>query len=161
MLTDALLKSIRLIAFDFDGVFTNNEVLVNQDGVESVVCSRSDGLGLERVQSIGVEVIIISTETNSVVGVRANKLGIKCRSAVKNKGDEVSFICCQLGINLKEVMFVGNDINDIAAFRLVGVPVGVADSHEEINSYIIYKTKKNGGKGAVRELCDLVYRAQK
>jgi len=155
-----LLSTVSLIAFDFDGVFTDNTVYVSQDGVESVRCWRSDGLGLARLRSIGVESFIISTETNPVVLARAQKLKLPCKQGVEDKAATILAICMELQINPQSTMFVGNDINDIPAFQSIGIPVGVADAYPEIYPYILYRTQKPGGFGAVREICDLVYNAR-
>ncbi len=161
MLTDDLLTSIRLVAFDFDGVFTDNTVYISQDGIESVRCWRSDGLGLSRLSDVGVQAVIISTETNPVVTARAEKLKLTCKQGVEDKAAEILTICQELQIDPQQTMFVGNDINDINAFKSVGVPVAVADAYPEINLHVVYHTKKPGGFGAVREVCDLIVDANK
>lgn len=160
MLTTDLLSSVRLIAFDFDGVFTDNTVYVTQDGVESVRCWRSDGLGLSRLRSVGVQAFIISTEANPVVSARAQKLKLACKQGIEDKAAAVLATCLELDIPPEQTMFVGNDINDISAFKSVGLPVAVADAYPEIYPYVLYRTQKPGGMGAVREICDLVYNAK-
>ncbi len=160
MISQELLASVKLIAFDFDGVFTDNTVYVSQDGVESVRCWRSDGLGLSRLRSIGVQTFIISTETNPVVTARANKLNMLCKQSIEDKAAAILELCLELAISPEQVMFVGNDINDIPAFKLVGLPVAVADAYPEVDPYILLRTTKSGGLGAVREVCDLVFHAK-
>ncbi len=160
MLTIDLLSSVRLIAFDFDGVFTDNTVYVMQDGVESVRCWRSDGLGLSRLRSVGVQAFIISTEANPVVSARAKKLKLACKQGIEDKAAAILATCSELDIPPKQTMFVGNDINDIPAFKSVGLPIAVADAYPEIYPYVLYRTQKPGGMGAVREICDLVYNAR-
>jgi YrbI family 3-deoxy-D-manno-octulosonate 8-phosphate phosphatase len=160
MLTNELLVSVRLIAFDFDGVFTDNTVYVTQEGVESVRCWRSDGLGLARLRSISVQTFIISTEANPVVTARALKLKLPCKQGVEDKAAEILAICKELQISPEQTMFVGNDINDILAFQSIGIPVGVADAYPEIYPYVLYRTQRPGGFGAVREICDLVFNAR-
>ena len=155
-----LLASVRLIAFDFDGVFTDNTVYVTQDGVESVRCWRSDGLGLSRLQSVGVQAFIISTEANPVVTARAKKLKMPCKQGIEDKAATILETCRELGIASEQTMFVGNDINDIPAFKSVGVPVAVADAYPEVYPHVIYRTEKPGGFGAVREVCDLIFHAK-
>jgi YrbI family 3-deoxy-D-manno-octulosonate 8-phosphate phosphatase len=161
MLPTDLLLTVRLIAFDFDGVFTDNSVYVTQDGIESVRCWRGDGLGLERLRSIGIETLIISTEINPVVMARARKLNLSCKHGVQDKAAAILATCQDLQIDSQQTMFVGNDINDIPAFQSIGIPVGVADSYPEIYPYILCRTQKPGGLGAVREICDLVFNAKK
>lgn len=160
MLSTELLSTVRLIAFDFDGVFTDNTVYVGEDGIETVRCWRSDGLGLARLRTVGVYAFIISTETNPVVSARAQKLKLPCKQGVEDKAAGILSACEELQIEPRYTMFVGNDINDIPAFRSIGIPVGVADAYPEIYPYILYRTQKPGGLGAVREICDLVCRAR-
>lgn len=160
ILSQELLVSVKLVAFDFDGVFTDNTVFVTQDGVESVRCWRSDGLGLARLRQVGVQVFIISTEANPVVTVRAKKLKLNCKQAVEDKAATILQACKELGIAPECTMFVGNDINDIPAFNVVGIPVAVADAYPETYPHVLYTTTKPGGFGAVRELCDLIVLAK-
>lgn len=156
-LYESKFSEIELIAFDFDGVFTDNSVFVSETGAESVRCNRSDGLGLSRLKSLGVKLIIISTEKNPVVAQRAGKLNLPFRQNVEDKAEEIISVCKEFNVDLSKTMFVGNDINDIPAFQKVGCPVAVSDAYPEVFPYIVYRTQKNGGYGAVREICDLVY----
>ena len=150
-----LMRKIRLIAFDFDGVLTDNMVYVFEDGREAVRCSRGDGLGLQKLKRLGIETIIISTEQNPVVSARAQKLKIRCVQGCGDKRAELEKIAQELGISLKQVAFVGNDINDEPCLTCVGLPMVVQDAHPDVLSLARYRTQKPGGKGAVREICDL------
>lgn len=152
-----IFKTIELVAFDFDGVFTDNYVLVDQNGIESVKCSRSDGIGLAKLRNLGIKLVIISTETNPVVSVRAKKMKIDCLQGVEDKAKALNIICSAEEVSLKNTAFVGNDINDISAFKVVGLPIAVNDAHTEIFQFVKYITKAKGGMGAVREICDLIY----
>lgn len=152
----ALLGSLQAVCFDFDGVFTDNAVWVDQNGVESVRCWRSDGLGLARLRTLGVKTLIISTEANPVVSLRAQKLQTECLQNVSDKAAAISDWSRMHDIPLSAVAFVGNDVNDATALASVGLPIGVADSHESILGLIKFRTRTNGGFGAVREVCDLV-----
>lgn len=154
------LASVELIAFDFDGVFTDNTVYISQEGVESVRCWRSDGLGLAKLPKAGVKAFIISTEMNPVVSARARKLRLDCEQGVEDKAEAIARVCQAVGIGLERTMFVGNDINDIPAFRAVGVPVAVADAYPDVLPHVMLVTRKPGGLGAVREVCDLVVEAR-
>ena len=156
MFKDKLAK-IRLAIFDFDGVFTDNKVLVSEDGTESVTCCRSDGIGISRIATIGVKSYVVSSETNPVVKVRCQKLGLPVIQGVENKQETIKNLCKSLKVTSEECLFLGNDINDINALKMVGCPLAVADSYAEIDPYVIYKTKNKGGEGAVREICDLIY----
>lgn len=160
MIENKILKAVQLVAFDFDGVFTDNRVITSHDGTESVSCWRSDGIGISRLSKIGIKVVIISTETNPVVRMRAQKLKIQCYQAVEDKSEKILELCKIHNTSNINTMFVGNDINDIPAFKSVGIPVGVQDCYLEIEPYILFKTNKPGGYGAVREICDLIYFAK-
>ena len=155
-----LLAGIRLVAFDFDGVFTDNTVYVSQDGVESVRCWRSDGIGLTRLRSTGVHVLILSTEINPVVKVRADKLKAPFRQGIEDKAATILEICRERDVEPAQAAFVGNDINDVPAFKAVGFPIAVADAYPEIYSHVLYRTTESGGHGAVREVCDLIFHAK-
>lgn len=156
-MNNSFFSKIKIVVFDFDGVFTNNKVIVNELGLEAVICNRSDGIGLSRLKSIGVKSFIISTEKNKVVLKRAEKLKIKCYNNIDDKSKILKNICNEENVNLKDVCFVGNDINDIPALEICGFPVGVKDSYDEIKPYIKFITKNKGGEGAVREICDLIF----
>jgi len=150
-----------MVVFDFDGVFTDNTVYTTEDGAESVRCWRSDGLGIAKLKNIGIHIEIISTEVNPVVSVRANKLKISCTQGVNDKASTIMALCNKLKISAQQIMFVGNDINDIPAFKSVGMPVAVADAYSEVDPYILFRTKKPGGFGAVREICDMIVSLKK
>jgi len=150
------LKNIKLIFFDFDGVFTNNTVIVDENGKESVICNRSDGIGLSRLGTSGVKLIIVSTEINPVVTARGKKLKIKVYQGVENKLQLIRTILQEESIDPSEAIFVGNDINDIPAMKYVGCGVAPADSYPEVKQICDILLTKNGGYGAVREICDMV-----
>lgn len=149
------LVAVRLIAFDFDGVFTDNAVYVFQDGTEAVRCWRGDGLGLRKLERLEIAAIIVSTETNPVVTARANKLKIRCVQGVADKQTVVRQLADEQGCSLAQVAFVGNDINDLACLQAVGVPIVVGDAHPDVIDLGLYRTMARGGYGAVREVCDL------
>ena len=149
-------KDIKLVAFDFDGVFTDNRVLVNEDGKESVFCWRSDGIGLDKLKKLGINIAIISSERNNLVQHRAKKLDIFCRNNVRDKKIELINTAKFFKNKLEETIFLGNDVNDIPAFKIVGIPVGVGDCHEEARQFTSFCLKTKGGYGAVRELCDMI-----
>jgi 3-deoxy-D-manno-octulosonate 8-phosphate phosphatase (KDO 8-P phosphatase) len=153
----ASFSGVRLIVFDFDGVFTDNTVYIDQNGIESVRCWRSDGLGLERIKRQGIPTYIISTEENPVVLARAKKLNVPCMNGIKDKAEAIQRLSNSLGIELTYTMFVGNDINDLPALKIVGYPVAVADAYPELIPHVVYQTQKPGGRGAVREICDLLF----
>jgi YrbI family 3-deoxy-D-manno-octulosonate 8-phosphate phosphatase len=156
-----LLKKIKFVAFDFDGVFTNNKVIVSDDGHESVICNRSDSFGLSMLRKLGIEMVIISTESNPVVKARAKKLKLECYHNCSNKIAYLNKILAQKKISLENTAFVGNDINDKVCFDEVGVPVVVNDAYPQVKKLAKIILTKDGGEGAVREFCEMIYKAKK
>jgi len=154
------LENVELVCFDFDGVFTNNKVIVNEDGKESVVCSRSDGLGLDKLKKLKIPIYILSSEKNNLVHARAAKLNINCLNNISSKIDVLKEICNKLNIEISSVLYLGNDINDLSCLMEVGFPVIVRDAHSDLKKYGYYMTNNSGGNGAVREICDLIYDAR-
>ena len=151
------LSNIKLAVFDFDGVFTDNTVTINEEGKEYVTCFRSDGIGLKRIKDLGINIAILSTEINNVVLKRAEKLDVFCINKVDNKALALKEVAKLFKVELNQTLFVGNDINDIPAFKEAGIAVAVADCYEEARAFADFSLNKKGGKGAVREICDLLF----
>jgi len=145
------LNSVRLIIYDFDGVMTNNRVIVDETGTESVIVNRSDGYAVRQIEKTKKQ-IILSTETNPVVERRAEKLKIDVIHCVENKADTVMKYCAEHNINLCEIMFIGNDLNDCEAMKLSGLKGCPADAEPEIKELADWISEKNGGDGVVRDL---------
>jgi 3-deoxy-D-manno-octulosonate 8-phosphate phosphatase (KDO 8-P phosphatase) len=156
-----LLEAVRLAVFDFDGVFTDNRVWVNEHGEESVSCSRSDGLGLRRLDAVGLPYLIVSTEANPVVRARAAKLRAECVSGVDDKLAVLEEHAARHAASLGEVAYVGNDVNDAACLGAVGLPVVPADAWPEVVSLARWVLSRPGGRGCVREFCDAVWQARR
>lgn len=154
------LIKINAVVFDFDGIFTNNLVFVFKDGSEAVVCNRSDGLGLSRLRRLGVDMLILSTETNPVVSKRAEKLKLPVIQSVQDKLSELLDYSKKKQWNLENVAYLGNDINDRDCLEAVGMPVVVSDAMPEIKPFARVILQNAGGKGAVREFCDMLYHAK-
>jgi len=147
---------IDLVVFDFDGVMTDNTVTVAQDGTESVICNRSDGLGIDALRAAGMPALILSTERNQVVRMRADKLQLPCLHGIEDKAAALAGWIAERGITPQNVVYLGNDRNDLECFRLVGMPVAVADAHPSAAAAAKLRLSCKGGQGAVRELCDLI-----
>jgi len=152
----ARIQRVRVVGFDFDGVFTDNAVYVFQDGREAVRCSRSDGLGLRQLEAVGVTPVIVSTETNPVVTERSRKLRVRCVQGCDDKLASFAAVLDELGLGFEAAAFVGNDINDLACLRRVGLPIAVADAWPDLQGVVRYQTARRGGEGAVREVCNLI-----
>jgi N-acylneuraminate cytidylyltransferase len=155
-----VLDAVRLLVLDFDGVLTDNRVMVDEHGVEAVLCDRSDGWGIARLQEQGLPVVILSTERNGVVPARAAKLGVECVHGCTDKADAIREIAGRHGVGLHEIAFVANDVNDLGAMHLVGVPIAVADARPEVLAAAAAVTTRGGGRGAAREVCDWLLAAR-
>jgi 3-deoxy-D-manno-octulosonate 8-phosphate phosphatase (KDO 8-P phosphatase) len=155
---EPLLERVRFAIFDFDGVFTDNRVWVNERGEETLAFSRSDGLGLRRLDAVGVRYLIVSMERSPIVGARAEKLQADC---VQGVDDKLSIVRDRAGGALQEVAYVGNDINDAECLRAVGLPVVPADAWPEVAPLARWVLTRPGGHGCVREFCDAVWEAQR
>lgn len=152
----ALLRSVRLLVLDFDGVMTDNRVLVMEDGREAVLCSRGDGMGLEMLRKAGLPVMVISKEVNPVVGARCRKLKLRCEQGIEDKLGVLTSVVDELELSLSQVAYIGNDVNDLACMTAVGVPISPADGHPDALRAARIVTDLPGGMGAVREICDLL-----
>ena len=157
------LASVTFVVFDFDGVMTDNRVLVAEDGRESVFCSRADGLGVQLLGRAGVGCLVLSTEANPVVSARAAKLGVECVQGLGLDGKAAALrrIMRERGIDPAAAAYVGNDVNDVECLGLVGVPICVADAWPAVRRAARYATARRGGDGAVREVCDLLLEARR
>jgi N-acylneuraminate cytidylyltransferase len=144
----------RLVVFDFDGVLTDNRVWVDEHGHEVVACNRSDGMGLDRLRRLGLNLLVLSTEANPVVAARCRKLGLPCEQAVRNKATRLIDLLRELDIAASQVIYIGNDSNDVDCMKLVGCGVAVADAHRDALRAADMTLTLAGGHGAVREFCD-------
>jgi YrbI family 3-deoxy-D-manno-octulosonate 8-phosphate phosphatase len=144
----------QLIVYDFDGVMTDNRVSVTEDGLESVEVNRSDGLAVQVFRTHGIRQLILSTETNKVVESRASKLQIDFIQGSNDKLHDLIVFCNQNRIRFEEILYVGNDVNDLDVMREVGFPVAPADAHPQVLRVARYVTKAAGGAGVIRELSD-------
>jgi len=150
-------KRIEAVTFDFDGVMTDNRVCVDQDGQESVACDRSDGWGLSQLKKSGLRIAVLSTEVNSVVSARCKKLNVECRQGLGEKKLEAfQNWCAENGMDPRNVVFVGNDANDVDCLRAAGCGVVPGDAYPEAMAAASIVLEKKGGYGAVREICDLI-----
>jgi YrbI family 3-deoxy-D-manno-octulosonate 8-phosphate phosphatase len=149
-------QRISAVVLDFDGVFTDNQVLVSQDGREAVSCNRSDAFGLAACRAAGVPIIVMSTETNPVVQARCDKLRLPYIQGLADKGAQLASWVAANALDPKTVVYVGNDINDVDCLRMVGCAVVPADAHESILPLATIILEAKGGHGAVREICTLV-----
>jgi len=154
---DVLPENLKAVVFDFDGVMTDNKVYLNEEGVESVCCDRGDGMGISQLLHAGYRLAVMSTETNSVVKKRCKKLGIECFNSLgDSKSETLKTWCVSNKIDLKDIVFVGNDINDMESMKISACAVVPADANELVKPLAHLILNNRGGQGAVRELCDLI-----
>ncbi len=151
-------KNIQLIICDFDGVITDNKVWTDQDGREMVAAYRSDSPRISELRAKGIEVMILSSEPNPVVAARAKKMGVEAVHGVglQDKGRVMREILAQKNIPAENVIYIGNDLNDLPCFEVASWSVAVADAFPEVIRAADYVLTKVGGQGALRELCDLI-----
>jgi len=145
-----------LIVFDFDGVLTDNRVLVFDDGREAVLCNRADGLAFDLFRRNGIPTLILSTEKHPVVAARAKKLKVPCLQGVGNKKTALQNYCRKKSLRRADVLYIGNDVNDLAAMRIAGHRVCPSDAHPEVRAICSIVLRSKGGEGVARELAERV-----
>tara|TARA_B100000795_G_C22788928_1_gene435965 strand:- start:284 stop:790 length:507 start_codon:yes stop_codon:yes gene_type:complete len=150
------LDKVDAFFFDFDGVMTNNLVYLNSEGDEFVSCSRSDGMAFDALRKLKKISYILSTEKNSVVNARAKKLLVPVIHGVDNKVNALKSIVDNDGLDLKNIVYVGNDLNDFHVMSICGYAVCPSDSHNAIKEISDIVLEKAGGDGVVRELVEHV-----
>jgi N-acylneuraminate cytidylyltransferase len=154
----AMPETIKMIICDFDGVVTDNLVITDQDGKESVSASRSDSMHIKTLREKGIELMILSSEPNPVVMARAKKMSVDAihNIGMQNKGLVMRELLEQKNIKAENVIFLGNDLNDLPCFEIAGWSVAVADAYPEVLRAADLVLTKTGGHGAIRELCEIV-----
>ena len=151
---------VKALVMDFDGVFTDDRVLVDQDGREAVFASRSDGMGLDRLRKLtAIRTLILSKEVNPVVSARAKKLKIEARQGILDKLPELDRWLAENDVTRAETAYIGNDVNDLDCLNAVGFPVAPCDARPEALAAARHVTAAPGGRGALRELCEALIRA--
>jgi len=148
------LPMLKLLVFDFDGVLTDNKVMITEEGKEAVVCDRADSWGLSLLKRKNVPMVICSTEKNPVVRKRAEKLNIEVIYGINDKLKTFKGFCEERSISLDNVAYVGNDLNDLEIMSRVGFPIAPAKSDPKVKKIARYIIPKDGGDGAVRHLAD-------
>lgn len=158
-----MLRSIHTIVFDFDGVFTDNFVYTDSNGIESVRTSRSDSYGLGNFRtfcstnSLSIEMFILSTETNSVVTQRALKLGLNSHAGISNKKEFLSRYLTSQNLKHPEgLVFLGNDLNDLECLEMAEFSFCPLDAHELVKKSVTHPLNHKGGDGFVREALEFL-----
>lgn len=150
--------TLKLIVFDFDGVFTDNQVITSETGLESVVCNKSDSLSLEMAKSMNVKLLVLSKERNPVVFKRCEKLGIELIQGCDEKLAQLKNLANEMNLESGQIGYMGNDLNDLECLSWVGFPIAVADAIEEVKQVARYCTPNPGGRGAVRDALNYLKR---
>lgn len=156
-------ETIRLIVTDFDGVLTDGRVWVDEKGKETVAANRSDSMRIRQMREHGIDVVILSSEVNPVVSMRAKKMKVEAIHGVdlNEKGEVLKKYLAEKKIDPAHVVYLGNDFNDLPCFEVAGWSVAVADAYPEVARAADHVLKTNGGFGALRELCDLILKENK
>ena len=153
-------KKIHTIIFDFDGVFTDNKVIINEKGEESVICNRSDGLAIELLNNLkkesgwNLELLILTREKNKVVTKRAEKLKIKCFHGIENKLKFIKKFLVERSLKNDGLIYLGNDINDIESMEFSGYSVAPCDAYKSVQNISDLIINKKGGDGFIREFVE-------
>jgi len=157
------LRDVKLLALDFDGIMTNGMVYTDQDGRETVLCSRKDGLGVDMLKRHGIKIYVISKETNRVVAARCKKLRIPHVQAIKDSEGKLEILqrlAHDAGFVQHQIVYMGDDLNDVAPLKWAGVGITVSDAHSYIRTIANYITEARGGDHAIREVAELLLRAR-
>ena len=154
-------KNIKLMAFDVDGVFTDGSIIYDENGKETKIFNAKDGQGVVCVEKAGIITAIITARENGTVAHRAKNLGItELHQGVKYKLTVLEDIINKYNISFEEVSYMGDDLPDICILEKVGLASCPSDAVDEVKSRCNFVSTKKGGKGAIRELCDLVLRSK-
>lgn len=154
-------QSIRLIAFDVDGIMTDGGLYLTDSGEEFKRFNSLDGHGLKMLKASGVELAIITGRTSRCVELRAHHLGISHLSqGVHDKLASMQKLLAQLKLPLDAVAFMGDDVMDLPVMLRVGLAISVPNAPQAVRDRAHYITERDGGHGAVREACELLMSAQ-
>jgi len=154
-------EKIRLLLLDVDGILTDGGIILTGEGEEIKVFSVLDGMGIKLLQKAGLEVGILSGRFSPVMKHRALELGIDLLyQGELAKVPAFERILQERSLKEEEVAYAGDDWLDIPILKRVGLAIGVPNAWPPVNDYVHYVTKKEGGKGAVREICDLLLTAK-
>ena len=154
-------QNIRLVIFDVDGVLTDGSIIINDEGHETKAFHSRDGHGMKLLQYTGVEIGIITGRTSKVVEHRMSSLGINhVYQGQQVKLPAFESLIDQLGLTADQCAYVGDDIVDLAIMKRVGLAIAVQDAHAVVKTHAHWITPSAGGKGAAREVCELIMEGQ-
>ncbi|HIF50639.1 MAG TPA: 3-deoxy-manno-octulosonate-8-phosphatase KdsC [Thiotrichaceae bacterium] len=152
---------IKLAVFDVDGVLTDGRLILGESGNEYKSFHARDGHGLVMLLESGCNIAVITARSSKIVAERMASLGIKyVYQGEKDKGGRLMTLIEELGLEREQVAYVGDDVIDLPAMIKVGLPIAVADARPEVKQHADWTTEDSGGQGAVREVCELIMKAQ-
>ncbi len=154
-------NNIKVLISDFDGVMTDNRVWIDESGREMVCVNRADGLAVHMLRELGIDLVIMSTESNGVVAKRAGKLKVECIQSISDKAECLKKYCADRKISPQDVAYIGNDLNDLGALKIAGIKIVPGDAYEEVQNIADYVTKAMGGQGVIREVAGILKRLKK
>jgi len=146
----------KIIFTDFDGCLTDDRVWLNQDGEEFVAANRKDGLAVNRLKNIGIQVIIASTETNKVVLARGRKIGVEVLQGLSDKASAIEQFLKERNLSWNDVWYIGNDVNDLRAIEKAKLSLSPADAVKKVKKAVDIILKTNGGYGILSEIVSLL-----
>jgi N-acylneuraminate cytidylyltransferase len=145
-------KIPKILFTDFDGCLTDDRVWLNQEGEEFIAAHRKDGLAVKRLQNLGIQVVIASTETNKVVLARGNKIGVEVLQGLADKAEAIEQYLKQKNLSWNDVWYIGNDVNDLGAIERASLSFCPADAVKKVRKTVDVVLKTNGGYGILEEI---------
>ena len=145
-------KKPKVIFADFDGCLTDDRVWLNQEGEEFVAANRKDGLAVNRLSSLGIKIVITSTETNKVVLARGTKMGVEVLQGLSDKVASIEQYLIQKNLSWNDVWYIGNDVNDLGAIEKAKLSICPADAVKRVRKTVDIILKTNGGRGILSEI---------
>lgn len=154
-------NNIKLAVFDVDGVLTDGKLILGESGNEYKAFHVRDGHGMVMLLESGCKIAVITARSSKIVAERMASLGIEyVYQGETDKGDRLMKLIDEFGLEREQVAYVGDDVIDLPAMTKVGLPIAVADARPEVKNYADWVTEERGGQGAVREVCELIMKAQ-
>ena len=152
---------IRLVIFDVDGVLTDGSLFLGDDGQEYKAFNSRDGHGMVTLQTTGVALAVITGRSSEVVRIRMESLGVShVYQGRREKLPAFEELQAHLGLAPEQIAYVGDDVVDLPVMRRVGLAIAVADAHPLVMEHAHWTTRLGGGRGAAREVCELIMQAQ-
>lgn len=154
-------KKIRLVTFDVDGVLTDGGLILGESGNEYKIFNVRDGHGLVMLRESGCNIAVVTARSSRIVAERMQALGIEyVYQGQNNKSESINLLKKKLQLEKEQIAYVGDDLIDIPAMKLSGLSIAVANAHPKVIEYADWTTSAAGGRGAAREVCELIMQSQ-